>query len=730
VDQAIKTSILIAALVVSTLIGHAQYNLGFQEAPNALALTVNGEALAHAAIGGFNTPQFSSIDLNFDGHLDLFVFDRGNDVVRTFLYNSATQQYDYAPAYEKAFPSELKEFALLRDFDCDGHMDIFTYYLAGFRVFRNNGTAPLSFTKVTDKIRSDYGSINTGAFVLAGDIPALEDVDGDGDLDILAFGTVNSENTIEFHRNLSQDLYGNCDSLEFEVVTQCWGNIEEPLNASVLNAISCKGVVPPDRGGRMHPGSTILLLDADADGDKDLVVGDIQTDHVVFAINAGDANVASIDVNQQTHDFPNATDPVQMQYLISGFQIDVDHDGIQDLLMSVNNTIDSSVNTGHVWYYRNTSSSIPSFSLQSKSFLLADMLDLGAASAPIAMDVNGDGKKDLLIANDYSRGPIGGSKSRLHYFEQQSNGSFLLVNNDFATLSTFGFEAINLALGDLDGDGDLDMLLGDQDGYLHFFRNNPVGGNATFTLAEAQYQGINSIGSNASPELADVNGDGLLDLLVGDRIGEISYFENLGSSSSASFTTTPTISKLGNIDVSTFCCIGHAQPRWIDDPSLANGRYLMVGSDEKRIDIYAVPNDIHDTWPLIDTLSVRAGRLSPRFVDLDNDGIYELLSGTAEGGIKYFERGENVLIGIQKAPSPPSFSIFPSPNQGAFTLESTRPWIGSIEVINLSGQLVFSQSAHFQSATEFHLDHLGPGHYFVRCRLDHTLIVTPLIILQ
>lgn len=55
------------------------------------------------------------------------------------------------------------------------------------------------------------------------DIPALVDVEGDGDLDILTYHI--SGEHLEYHQNQSMELYGIPDSLEFVLKNQCWGRI-------------------------------------------------------------------------------------------------------------------------------------------------------------------------------------------------------------------------------------------------------------------------------------------------------------------------------------------------------------------------------------------------------------------------------------------------------------------------------------------------------------------------
>ncbi len=701
--------------LLSSLQLSAQFNLGFRETEQTLNFTIAGNILAESCVGGLENPQFSFIDLNLDGDDDLFIFDRSNDVIRTYLYNPSTDEYTYSPEFEKDFPSDLKEFVILKDYNCDGRADIFTYNQAAFRVYKNTSNQELSFEKVVDKIRSNYGSFTSNAYVLAGDIPAIVDVDNDGDIDILTFGTVNSENSIEFHRNLSQDLYNSCDSLVFEVPTQCWGKVQEPSNSSELEAISCKGVVPPNGRGSRHAGSTVLLIDPDGDGDKDLVIGDIQTNSVVYGINIGDENEATIDVNQQTTDFPNSINPVAIDYLVAGYELDIDRDGILDLLMTTNNSVDSSYNNGHVWYYRNLSSSLADYQLQSTEFLLGDMVDLGSNTDPEIIDVNGDGKQDLLIASDYLKNSSQYHRSRINYFMQESNGSFTLIDDDFASLSNLQIVAANIALGDMDADGDQDLIVGDGSGALHYFENNPIAGVAEFTIAVSNYMAIN-VSSNASPEIVDLNDDGLPDLLVGNLLGSVHYFENSGSFQNPFFSSTPTINELGGIDISAACCVGHAHPKMIENTAFGNGKFLFVGSDEKRIDVFKVNEVLTNSFEHVDSLFFNAGRLTPSTVDFDNDGIYELLCGTGEGGLKFYSRTSNFAIGVSQEHKVLSqnFKVYPNPVNNSLTINFQHPETGTLELIDLQGRSLLLQAIRSSKKILMNTSGYNSGLYIVK----------------
>ena len=109
--------------------------------------------------GGLNSCQLSNIDLNDDGKMDIFVFERVGDRVLCFLNNNDAigTDFHYSKNYSKNFPS-LYNWALLVDYNCDGKEDIFTYNDSYVKVFKNTSQGEnLSFQVEEQALISDLG---------------------------------------------------------------------------------------------------------------------------------------------------------------------------------------------------------------------------------------------------------------------------------------------------------------------------------------------------------------------------------------------------------------------------------------------------------------------------------------------------------------------------------------------------------------------------------------------
>ena len=346
-------------------------------------------------VGGMNSVQFNEIDLNLDGVNDLITFDRSGNKLNTFIKKN--NEYIFAPKFRKNFP-KIKDWCLTADYNCDGKLDLFTYSTGGIAVYLNVSSTDLEFSLETSLLLSNYGSSNLNIFVSPVDIPAITDIDYDGDLDILTFSILGG--FIEYHRNLSIEQNGNCDSLIFNFEDACWGDCYEGLNSYVLNCTNCQCAPLTNQNFKQpHAGSTILAIDIDNDNDKDLILGDILYNNLNLLINGGNnqnALITSVDSI-----FPKnylSTSQVDLPMFPAAFYIDVNNDNIKDLVVSPNSTtLSGTENKQSSWLYINSGTNTQlDLSLSTKDFLQSEMIDLGDGSYPSFFDYNLDGLMDLV----------------------------------------------------------------------------------------------------------------------------------------------------------------------------------------------------------------------------------------------------------------------------------------------------------------------------------------------
>ncbi|MGB0196342.1 MAG: FG-GAP repeat domain-containing protein, partial [Flavobacteriales bacterium] len=97
-------------------------------------------AMPHPFTGGMSAPQWSEVDVDWDGDMDLFTFDRDGGRILVFEKTS-DGGWNERPDWSQGWPA-LKHWVLLRDFDCDGLPDLFTGYQNSIHVYRNTSAGP------------------------------------------------------------------------------------------------------------------------------------------------------------------------------------------------------------------------------------------------------------------------------------------------------------------------------------------------------------------------------------------------------------------------------------------------------------------------------------------------------------------------------------------------------------------------------------------------------------
>jgi hypothetical protein len=713
-----------------------------------IPVTVFGNTLQHPWAGGINFPVFSSVDLDSDGLKDLFVFDRSNNRAMVYI-NTGTgtiNSYRYAPEIAKDLPA-LRGWALFYDYNCDGKEDLFTTGISnsGILQFRNDSQpGSVQFTAVDSMMKADYGGGPIAGIFASGFLmPHFNDIDGDGDMDVLGqqFFCVG---TFAYYKNLSMEDYGVCDSLShYRLITYAWGNFALRSGAYSNVAvgqyhISCFLATPPEGmfGYELalqdDTYAGIYTLDIDDDGDMEALIGDSGAKNSLLVINNGTA--ASADMDSQDTLFPSYSTPIHLNSFTSHAFLDADHDGVKDLLVGHNEF----ENKRGVLFYKNTgTNNLPVFNYMMDAFLQEEMIDVGEGATPVLFDADSDGLLDLIIGN-VNRTDTGTSVQHgLSYFRNtgtSTNPSFEFITDDYAGISTLPVTGpLFPAFGDLDNDGDADMLLGIQTGELYRFENTAgVGMPANFVFAAASYFGID-VGNFSSPQIIDLNRDGKFDLVIGKKSGIIAYYENVGTVGSAFFLSQPTKDTLGMINVQTPGFIdGYSVPFVYDDSS---GYKILVACMSGDIYQYSnIDGNIFGAFQLEDTIvSLYQGvkttfNLSVSGGDINADGRVDMLVGLYGGGVQFYLQ-DTLNTGIKELSNGPSFEIFPNPVTSDFVLKliDRKSKKYRIRISDSFGRIVFDEELH-GTEQRFSGKKFPAGVYFVNL-IDHQSYSTKRIVI-
>lgn len=711
--------------------------LGFEFDPT-IPVIKSGVTMENPWSGGLNYAQISDFDFDFDGDMDLFIFDRSSNNIRVFVQENdgSGPYYRFEYASENLFPADIRYRATFVDYDGDGKKDLFSAGVGGIKVHRNvgNATNGLQWELAKELLYTQYPSIYTNLYVASSDIPAIVDVDFDGDIDILTFSL--SGNHLEYHQNQSMDIYGIPDSLEFILMNECWGKFtEDPNNNSIIlndpnspcvggNISDPESMDPLDpfnlsRAYR-HVGATVLALDYDNSGVLDLIIGDVSFTNLNLLINGGtavntDSPMISVDPN-----FPSNSTGVDMEIFPAGYFVDVDFDGKKDLVVCPNAKNISENETSVMFYKNSGSNSNPNFVFQSPNYLQADMIEHGLGSVPVVVDIDEDGLEDLLVSNLYRFLTGTQKESTVAYYKNTgtpTNPEFTYIDYNFLNLNQqgLGFRLIP-AFGDLDGDGDKDMLIGREDGTLVYSENESVGSGSIFNTFQPNYTdnlgNIISVINYSSPQLFDLNGDTLLDLIIGNKNGKIYYYENIGTSISPSFELKN--NNLGMVDVSG-SSNGFAVPHFM---KVNDTLHLLVGSEEGTLFYYdSIENNLgtNQVFNLVDNkfLSLDVQQYAAPFTaDLDGDTFLDLFVGQDLGGLYHFEVDTNSdahlseLLQIE-------FSVYPNPTTSNFTVLFDKFTNGDIFIYDLQGNLHAARKIQ-SNLMSFSTEKMISGLYFIK----------------
>ncbi|MFN8509544.1 MAG: VCBS repeat-containing protein [Deinococcaceae bacterium] len=239
-------------------------------------------------------------------------------------------------------------------------------------------------------------------------------------------------------------------------------------------------------------GNSIVMGDIDGDGDLDVITDSIPPQdnveykpQLIFQINDGEG-MFGLGPTTVVEGISTVDEVAPIDLKIGTTKaalglVDLNGDGKLDL-------ISANEGANEVQVFTNTTSN------EKADFTLAQTLTLGISGpqAVVSGDFNRDGKMDFAVANK-------GNKT-LSVF--MNNGNMNFAQTNLSQAATAG-APVRLAVGDMDGDGRLEVVSANDNATLSIFK--PLGG-AVQTLGAGNIPSAVAVG--------DLNGDGRLDIVV------------------------------------------------------------------------------------------------------------------------------------------------------------------------------------------------------------------------
>ena len=568
-----------------------------------------GRPYAMPFLGGFDVPRPQFVDIDGDADLDLFVQEYADAV--WFFENTGTAK---APRYEwrtdRFHGLAIGEWFRFVDLDADGDFDLLSEEpLSHIKWFRNTGTRSAARFEpggtLTDTDGQPIGHDRQN-------IPAIVDVDCDGRLDLF-IGRVEGL-VIRYEAEAP-------GSSRFAFLTDHFEDIE----------IIGRGT----DGGRpsaWHGANALAFADYDGDRDMDLFWGDFFEPAVLLIENIG-ATCSTPSFRVEPVALP--LEGVRTSGYNAPVPIDLDLDGDLDFAMGVIGGAFNPVSTAadNFYYWERTAPD----RFEPRTRRLLNGIDLGTETVPAAGDLDADGDIDLIVG---SKIDASGDAGRLTIFLNEGTKAAPVLRQQAALKLVDAFH-LAPALGDLDGDGDLDLLVGTWSDGIRYFRNEGTARVAKFVDRESPVPASRM--SLVTPALADLDGDGDLDCLAGQSTGAIAFYRNDGTPRAAKFVQVS-----GPLDDAR---AGRRSRPAIVDVTGDGLLDLVVGREAGGVVLYrnvgtrTAPRFVEEPgWTIpLPPMS------SPVLIDSDGDGVADVVSGTVSGGLVFFKRGQT---GVRPRPDP------------------------------------------------------------------------------
>ncbi len=671
------------------VLAHAQ---SFEQEVNSIPVSRNGKLLSIPFNGGFNTLDIAMPDIDNDGDPDLLLTGRdgGNLLFYRNDGNGSAGEFILAdPSLSELEFGNGDNRMAFDDIDLDGDPDLFVGSNDGQIKYYQNIGSPSSpdYELITPSFESiDIGTVSA---------PFFYDLNNDG-LNDLIIGSYR-EGLFYFTRD-------NNTSTTFTFVDTLRNASDE--------------IIKP--GNIFY---TPAFVDIDNDGDADLFAGSSDS-QLAFYRNTGSASSPEFTLEDMEYIVP----PDFMDFLTPAF-VDIDNDSDYDLFLGSNH--------GFVSYYENEGTAVnPVFSLVTEELSL-DFLDFGYYSCPTLVDIDADGDKDLFVSTDYGR---------FYYLENTGSPQ----SPEFTWITKYYQDihagvGLTHAWGDLDDDGDFDLVMYGYPTQLIYYKNIGTSQEPVLDSLGILTDTLDQPVPGEGPELADLDGDGDLDLFVfvntTDYDRAILPVWNHGSADTAIFVPSEDTLRddmgeaIKDFDI-------YFRMADIDNDSDLD---LFVGAYHGNLLFYEntgtvnVPVFHFVTDTFAGMVSGTTALNLPFLADIDDDEDLDVFAGRYMGGLVFYRNisshtvpdlieGDMINTGL--------LQNYPNPFSTTTTIEYFLPEDseGELSIIDLTGKKLLELEKGLLKAgahrIELNSSQLSEGIYYCRLEANGLVQTKKLIVIQ
>ena len=639
-------------LVLGNLNGNLLYfeNTGTAQAPVFAARTGAANPFNTVAVELRSDPELA--DLDGDGDLDVIVGDRNGSIF--YFQNTGTAQtpvFTARTGVANPFNGiDLGDYGavMLADLDGDGDLDALGGSAAGdFLYFENTGSASAAVFTARTGAANPFNGVNLASHSTI----QLEDMDGDGDLDAV-IGVYDGdlryfENTTAGGQTITVNVTAQNDVPTLTGFAPSITLAENTVNATpqlldgdVVFAdaegnfnggrLTLSGLRAEDRASVRNEGTGAgqIGLSGSSVTYGGAVIGTLAGGvggTLTITFNAS-ATTAAIDALIQNLTYANVSDTPTAS---------------RNLVLNVTDAAGDDLG-GPLTYTQRTQGANPFTGLPQ-----------AYNSNPVLVDLDGDGDLDAVVGARFNS-----SSSAPRYFENTGTATDPVFTartgaaNPFNAITGNNFTAP--AFGDMDGDGDQDLVLGNLNGNLLYFENTGTAQAPVFAARTGAANPFNTVAVElrSDPELADLDGDGDLDVIVGDRNGSIFYFQNTGTAQTPVFTArTGVANPFNGIDLGDYGAVMLADLDGDGDldalgGSAAGDFLYFENTGSASAAVFTARTGAANPFNGVNLASHSTIQLE----DMDGDGDLDAVIGVYDGDLRYFENttagGQTITVNV------------------------------------------------------------------------------------